>query len=182
MRHALKPLGKLSYWYQVVGFSFRMLLIVWRTYGETQEEHDSRLRQILQHLQESNLMLNKEKCKFSVSQVSFLGQNVNGSGIRPDPENVSAVTNMPAPKNVGDVHHFLGMMRFHFIIITHPWKRSTLSPEHQWADDHLVMETNAFINIIINNLPASEERLDEIWCQLAEDVACQQIMMYCRTV
>lgn len=50
-------------------------------YGKTREEHDSRLHQILQYLQESNLTHNKEKCKFSVNKVSFLGQNVDGSWI-----------------------------------------------------------------------------------------------------
>lgn len=72
-------------------------------HGKTQEEHDERLRRVLQRLSGANLTLNKDKCKFSVSEVSFWGQHVDGSGTRPDQEKVSAITNMPTPTNVPEV-------------------------------------------------------------------------------
>jgi hypothetical protein len=40
--------------------------------------------------------------------VSFLGECVNGSGIHPDQNKVSAITNMPIPTNVSEVRRFLG--------------------------------------------------------------------------
>ena len=55
-------------------------------HGHTQEEHDERLLKVLCRLQKEGLTLNKEKCKFSQQQVPFLGQVVDESGIRPDPE------------------------------------------------------------------------------------------------
>ena len=77
-------------------------------HGRTQEEHDQRLVEVLHRLQKEGLTLNKEKCKFSQTQVSFLGHVIDGSGIRPDPDKVTAIWNVPVPKNIGDVRRFLG--------------------------------------------------------------------------
>ena len=44
-------------------------------HGRSQEEHDERLFKVLERLQKEGLTLNKEKCKFSTSQVSFLGRD-----------------------------------------------------------------------------------------------------------
>ena len=79
-------------------------------HGRTQAEHDSRLLQVLQRLRAAGLTLNKEKCEFSRSQVTFLGQVVDKTGVRPDMAKVKAVQKVPAPKNVSDVRRFLGMV------------------------------------------------------------------------
>ena len=52
-------------------------------HGRSQEEHNERLIKVLNRLQAEGLTLNQEKCKFSQSQVPFLGQVVNESGITP---------------------------------------------------------------------------------------------------
>jgi hypothetical protein len=77
-------------------------------HGKTPEEHDNRLYRVLCRRQQEGLTLNKEKCKFSQSKVSFLGQIVDESGIRPDPEKVNVIRNMSIPNNVGEVRRFLG--------------------------------------------------------------------------
>ena len=38
----------------------------------------------------------------------FLGQVIDESGIRPDPDKVTAIRNVPVPTNIGDVRRFLG--------------------------------------------------------------------------
>ena len=78
-------------------------------YGKDQEEHDERLREVLRRLQKSGLTLNKEKCQFRKNRVSFLGQVVDQSGIQPDPEKVTAIQQVPVPRNVSDIRRFLGM-------------------------------------------------------------------------
>ena len=77
-------------------------------HGKTPKEHDNRLYRVLCRLQQEGLTLNKEKCKFSQNTVSFLGQVIDESGVRPDPEKVNAIRNMPIPSNVGEVRRFLG--------------------------------------------------------------------------
>ena len=45
-------------------------IIVW---GQNKEEHDISLQQVLQAAQEVNLKLNRDKCKFGITQLTFLG-------------------------------------------------------------------------------------------------------------
>ena len=77
-------------------------------HGKSQEEHDERLSKVLHRLQKEGLTLNKAKCKFLQQEVSFLGQVVDQSGIKPDPGKVAAIRNVPIPTNVGDIRRFLG--------------------------------------------------------------------------
>lgn len=53
--------------------------------------------------------MNREKCVFSVPSVKFIGQII-GSGVRPDPEKVSAILEMKPPTSVGEVRRFLGVV------------------------------------------------------------------------
>ena len=78
-------------------------------YGRNQEEHDKRLSDVLNKLQQAGVTLNKEKCKFSTSCVQFLGQQIDSQGIRPDPEKVTAIQQMAQPTNVKELQRFLGM-------------------------------------------------------------------------
>ena len=77
-------------------------------HGTTREEHGERLSKVLQRLQELGMTLNSEKCHFTQTSVKFLGHVVDSSGIKPDPGKVSAILDMPAPGNAGDVRRFLG--------------------------------------------------------------------------
>ena len=79
-------------------------------HGTTQEEHDQRLHQVLQRLQEKHLTLNLQKCKFSVDRVNFLGQVIDSSGVQPDPDRVKAIQEMAAPTDVSGVRRFLGVI------------------------------------------------------------------------
>ena len=63
-------------------------------YGRTTEEHDERLVRVLHKLRQAGLTLNRDKCQFSQTQVKFLGQVIDGSGVRPDPEKVRAIQNV----------------------------------------------------------------------------------------
>ncbi|CAB3999375.1 Retrovirus-related Pol poly from transposon [Paramuricea clavata] len=79
-------------------------------HGATQEEHDGRLEAVLQRLVNANVTLNAEKCVFNVSSVKFLGQIVGADGIKPDPEKIQAILEMPHPTNLHEVRSFLGMV------------------------------------------------------------------------
>jgi len=53
--------------------------------------------------QDNNLRLNKDKCEFSKSEVSFYGHIFSSSGIKPDPKKVEAIHNASPPQNASDV-------------------------------------------------------------------------------
>ncbi|KAK3754332.1 hypothetical protein QZH41_003209 [Actinostola sp. cb2023] len=79
-------------------------------YGKDSKEHDERLNQVLEKLSKANITLNKEKCQFRKSEITFLGHIVGRDGVKPDPNKVSAVVNMEAPQNVSELRRFLGMV------------------------------------------------------------------------
>ena len=51
-------------------------------YGATREEHDERLREVLQRLRDLGMTLNPEKCSFVKSSVKFLGHMIDSEGIK----------------------------------------------------------------------------------------------------
>ena len=70
-------------------------IIVFRV---TTAEHDQNLYGVLTRLQQHGICLNKEKCSFSKSEVTFYGHIFSSEGLRADPEKIEAITNMPSRK------------------------------------------------------------------------------------
>ena len=81
-------------------------------YGSTTAEHDSRLRAVLERIRVSGLTLNKDKCIFGVSSVNFLGHKIDQTGVKPDPQKITAINDMPAPTSVTEIRRFMGMVNY----------------------------------------------------------------------
>lgn len=81
-------------------------------YGRDQETHDRNLEAILQTIQESGLKLNKEKCHFSKKELVFFGHIISGDGVKPDPDKVKAITDLPCPKDITQLRQVLGMVNY----------------------------------------------------------------------
>ena len=109
-------------------------------HGKSTEEHDRRLHIVLQRLQDAGVTLNKKKCMFSQDRVKFLGQIVDPTGVRPDPDKVSAIVNYKTPTCVGDIRRLLGMTnqlgKFspNLANVTKPL-RDLLAKDSQWCWD-----------------------------------------------
>lgn len=86
-------------------------------FGKSREEHNTRLELVLKRLKTNNANLNKEKCRWAVSQVEILGFLVDGEGIQPAPSKVEALFNFREPTTKEEVRSFLGLVQFvgHFI-------------------------------------------------------------------
>ena len=78
-------------------------------HGKSQDEHEQRLRAVLDQLQRANVSLNKAKCESSRNSVKFLSQIINQSGIKPDPNKVNAFQTMTEPTNITELRRLLGM-------------------------------------------------------------------------
>ena len=55
-------------------------------FGKTQEEHDQKLAEALMRIQSAGVTLNKDKCVFNTSTLTFLGHVLDKDGISADPE------------------------------------------------------------------------------------------------
>ena len=73
-------------------------ILVW---GATKEEHNQRLKTVLQRCNDIHMTLNKEKCRFESSKVVYLGHIISAEGISPDPEKVKAMNQMQGQKRCG---------------------------------------------------------------------------------
>ena len=79
-------------------------------FGKSQDEHDTRLKAVLQRLEEAKVTLNGSKCEFSKSSVKFLGHIVDQNGISADPAKTTSITKMPPPQSVTEVRRFMGLV------------------------------------------------------------------------
>ncbi|XP_061716623.1 uncharacterized protein K02A2.6-like [Cydia pomonella] len=84
-------------------------VIVW---GATEEEHDSRLRSLLERARQVGIKFNKEKCEFCVSEVTYLGHTFNSEGVKIDDKKLKAIKEMPSPSDRHSLERFLGMINY----------------------------------------------------------------------
>ena len=76
------------------------------------EEHDERLRRVLDRCLEVGLKLNRPKCNITCTEVKYFGHIISAEGLQPDPTKVDAIQNMPTPKCKEDVRRILGMVTY----------------------------------------------------------------------
>lgn len=81
-------------------------------HGATKEEHDSRLKTALLKSREANVKLNDSKCKFGLHEVTYLGRVISKDGVKPDPEKIKDISDMPNPTDKTGVQRILGMINF----------------------------------------------------------------------
>ena len=97
--------------------------------GESKEEalkdHDRNLVALLDRAREVNLKLNPKKLKLRLSEVPFIGHLLTSTGVKPDPEKVRAVQEMPVPdgrtsaEKVKAVQRFLGFVNYLVKFVPH---------------------------------------------------------------
>ena len=87
-------------------------------YGEgdtdelAKEDHEQNLKQLLERCLERNIKLNRQKMKLRLKEVRYIGHVISSDGIKPDPSKVETIVIMPAPENVKQLKHFLGMINY----------------------------------------------------------------------
>ena len=70
---------------------------------ETEDGHDELVAEVIKRLEENDLYVKPEKCKWKVWEVGFLGVIIEPEGIRMEEEMVKGVLDWPTPKCVKDV-------------------------------------------------------------------------------
>ena len=68
---------------------------------------------VFDRLKQYNLKINPKKCQFFDTSVLFLGHILSAKGISANPEKVEKVKAWPVPKNIKEVHSFLGLASYY---------------------------------------------------------------------
>ena len=80
---------------------------------ETEEGHDELVVEVVKRLEENNLYVKPEKCRWKVKEVEFLGVVIGLEEIKMEKEKVKGVLEWPTPKCVKDVQKFLGLVNYY---------------------------------------------------------------------
>ena len=88
-------------------------LLVW---GKSVEEHDLTLEKVFAEGRRNGF---EEKCKFHKQEVTYVGHVFGIDGLRPSPDEVQAILNMPAPHDRLTLQRFMGMMNYLHKFIPH---------------------------------------------------------------
>ena len=86
-------------------------------FGKTFDDCLHNLELVLTQCEETNLVLNWEKCRFMVNEGVVLGYKISSEGIEVDRAKIEIIEKMPPPINVRGIRSFLGHAGFyrHFI-------------------------------------------------------------------
>jgi len=76
------------------------------------EKHNTLLHYVLQQAAELNIKLNFDKFQLSVSEVKYLGTIISHEGMKSDPAKVTAIKEIPIPKDKAAVRCLLGMINY----------------------------------------------------------------------
>ena len=81
--------------------------------SKDKEEHEWRLRLVLDCLRECSMVLNGKKCVMGVSKMDYLGHHISASGILPMPQCVAAIKEHPQPTTARGLQTYLGLVNFY---------------------------------------------------------------------
>ena len=112
-------------------------------YGATETEHNENLQQFMKVAKENGLTLNSKKCYVKQTQIKFFGTIYGREGMKPDPEKVEDIKQIPTPTTKKELQQFIGMIQYlsPFIpdLATHSAPLRDLlkdSVPFQWESDH----------------------------------------------
>ena len=80
---------------------------------ETEEGYDEIVAEVIRRLEESDLYVKPEKCRWKVREVGFLGVVIGLEEIKMEKEKVKGVLEWLIPKCVKDVQKFLGLANYY---------------------------------------------------------------------
>jgi hypothetical protein len=82
-------------------------------YGQSAEDMQQKTLKVIQRLQENNLFLKLEKCKFDIPRIKFLRMIISHNQVDIDSVKVQGVLDWPTPETIKQVRGFLGFDNFY---------------------------------------------------------------------
>ena len=78
-------------------------------YDKDTKTHMTHVRQCLQHCQERKIALNRDKCKFDQTEVTFAGLRLTAEGYLINSTITEVITKFPSPATRTDIRSFFGL-------------------------------------------------------------------------
>jgi len=100
-----------------------------RITGPNDKIHLQHLEQVLQRLGDTNIKINESKSEFLQNSIQYCDYRIDQSGIHKMAEKIQAIDFMSRPKNMTEVHSFLGMVNYYGQFIKN--LSSILAPLHE---------------------------------------------------
>ena len=82
-------------------------------------QHLKILKEVLCCLAENSLEIKLNKCKFVYTSIDYLGYNISKEGINPNASHKESILNYPAPKNIKELHSFVGLASYFRKFVPH---------------------------------------------------------------
>ena len=111
------------------------------TVGEASLNHDRNLHALLQRCRERNITLNQEKVQLRRTKVPFMGHLITSEGLKPDPEKVRTMQEMPKPTDAAGFQRLIGFVTYlsRFLPklsdVCEPLRKLTLAANEWWWTD-----------------------------------------------
>ena len=80
---------------------------------DTDEGHDEIVEEVLRRLEENDLFVKPEKCRWKVREVEFLGVVIGPEGVRMQKEKVDGVLSWPTLRSAKEVQKFMGLANYY---------------------------------------------------------------------
>ena len=85
--------------------------------GTTLEEHNMNVLELFKRISDFGFRVKMDKCSFAKKEIKFLGHIISKEGRKPDPEKITAIVEMPPPKDRKQLKSFLGMVSYYSVFV-----------------------------------------------------------------
>ena len=81
--------------------------------GNDQEEHDRNLEKLMNAMKDQGFTINEEKCEFNKTGINFLGFNISNGTLRPDPDRLQPLRDLPEPQTKEALKRAIGLFSYY---------------------------------------------------------------------
>ena len=105
------------------------------------ELHEERLNEVLKRLSERNIKLNEKKCCLRVNHITYLGHDVDKTGIKPAKDKIKALLEAPAPTSISELRTTLGAFGYYarhipnFSTLVEPLRKIVNETSFSWPSE-----------------------------------------------
>ncbi|GJX31770.1 reverse transcriptase domain-containing protein [Tanacetum coccineum] len=103
----------MAIFHELIEDSMEVFMDDFSIFGSSFDHCLANLEKMLKRCEETNLVLNWEKCHFMVKEGIVLGHKVSGSGIKVDRAKIELISKLPYPTIVKEIRSFLGHAGFY---------------------------------------------------------------------